>query len=123
MGRIEELAQILLRDGYADNEADARRAALDVLLAALDRSDPAPSQRSGLGEDHTGGTCDRILAASTQSSVCIQPGKSAGPNVTSRRDACGRAIPVSQRSIRWSTRASCQRHVARMRTTCSWKRS
>lgn len=44
MGRIEELAQILLRDGYANNEADARQAALDILLAALRRNDPAPTQ-------------------------------------------------------------------------------
>jgi hypothetical protein len=51
MTRIEELAQRLLREGHVDNDADARLAALHILLAVgagrttpKDRTRPAAEQ-------------------------------------------------------------------------------
>jgi hypothetical protein len=37
--RIQELAERLLRDGYATNEPDARLAAVKILVAATTRSE------------------------------------------------------------------------------------
>ena len=44
--RIEELAEHMLREGHVDNEADARLAAMHILLASDARADDAPEDET-----------------------------------------------------------------------------
>ncbi len=46
--RIDQLAQHLLREGHVDNDADARLAAVHIILASGWRSDDLPPAE---GED------------------------------------------------------------------------
>lgn len=39
LGEVEALAQHLLQEGHVDNEADARLAAIQILLAQKERAD------------------------------------------------------------------------------------
>jgi hypothetical protein len=49
MTRIDDLAEQLVREGYLDNEADARLAAIKIILAAEQHELLAVSNR---GDDH-----------------------------------------------------------------------
>ncbi|HEY2299773.1 MAG TPA: hypothetical protein VGH43_18725 [Jatrophihabitans sp.] len=51
MTRIDDLAEQLVREGYIDNEADARLAAIKIILAAEQHDGLVPVSNRGDGHE------------------------------------------------------------------------